>query len=42
LFGAAVARHAEEIDGDITRFSQTQPARGWWEVQTQHPDGEAD
>jgi uncharacterized protein (TIGR02118 family) len=42
LFGAALARHAEEIYSDIARFSQTQPTRGWWKIQPQHPQAEAD
>jgi uncharacterized protein (TIGR02118 family) len=31
-FGAALAEHAAALYGDIVKFSQTQPVRGWAEV----------
>jgi len=31
-FGAALAKHAATLYGDIGNFSQTQPVRGWAEV----------
>jgi uncharacterized protein (TIGR02118 family) len=31
-FGAALARNAPAVYGDIAHFSQTEPVRGWAEV----------
>jgi uncharacterized protein (TIGR02118 family) len=31
-FGTVLSEHGAEIYGDITRFSPTQPVRGWAEV----------